>query len=221
MNELEAMQQRHSVRAYQEKPLSPELEAALRQEIRRCNEESGLHIQLVVNEPKAFSGRIAHYGKFSGVANYLALVGKKAANLEETCGYYGERLVLWMQRQGLNSCWVALTYDKVPGVYTVSPGEKLCLVIALGYGATQGVPHRSKPAEAVADWVEPVPRWFRAGVDAALLAPTAMNQQKFRFVQDGTAVYAKAGFGPYTKVDLGIAKYHFELGAGKDHFSWK
>ncbi len=221
MNELEVMGQRHSVRAYQERALSPELEAALRQEIQQCNAESSLHIQLVVNEPKAFSGRIAHYGKFSGVTSYLALVGKKGPGLDEACGYYGERLVLWMQRQGLNSCWVALTYDKVPGAYTVSPGEKLCLVIALGYGANQGTPHRSRPAEEVMDWVEPMPKWFRSGVEAALLAPTAMNQQKFRFIQDGTAVTAKAGLGPYTRVDLGIAKYHFELGAGKENFTWK
>lgn len=221
MNEMDAMYQRHSVRSYLEKPLAPELDEALRQEIRKCNEESGLHIQLVVDEPKAFSGRLAHYGKFSGVTSYLALVGKKSPRLEETCGYYGERLVLWMQCHGLNSCWVALTYDKIPGAYTVSPGEKLCLVIALGYGANQGVPHRSRPAEEVMDWVEPMPKWFRSGIEAALLAPTAMNQQKFRFLQDGTDVTAKAGIGPYSKIDLGIAKYHFELGAGRENFTWK
>jgi len=221
MNLSEAMYQRHSVRSYLEKPLPPEVEAALRQEVRQCNKESGLHIQLVTNEPKAFSGRLAHYGKFRGVTSYLVLVGKKGPRLEETCGYYGEKLVLWMQCQGLNSCWVALTYDKIPGAYTVSPGEKLCLVIALGYGANQGILHRSKAAEEVMEWVDPMPRWFRSGVEAALLAPTAMNQQKFRFVQDGNAVTAKAGFGPYTKIDLGIAKYHFELGAGKENFIWK
>lgn len=220
MNEMEAMRQRHSVRSYLDKPLPAELEADLRREILRCNEESGLHIQLVTNESKAFSGRLAHYGKFSGAANYLALVGKKGPKLEEKCGYYGEKLVLWMQRQGLNTCWVALTYEKIPGAFTLDAGEKLCLVIALGYGKNQGVPHRSKTPEAVADWVEPVPKWFLAGVEAALLAPTAMNQQKFRFIRDGNQVTARAGIGPYAKIDLGIAKYHFELGAGKENFTW-
>ncbi|MEI3552822.1 MAG: nitroreductase family protein [Acutalibacteraceae bacterium] len=42
-----------------------------------CNQESGLHIQLVTNEPKAFDSFMAHYGKFKGVTNYLALIGKK------------------------------------------------------------------------------------------------------------------------------------------------
>ena len=66
----------------------------------------------------------------------------------------------------------------------------------------------------------PLPDWFRAGAEAALLAPTAMNQQKFLFVLDGNKVSAKAGFGFYTKIDLGIAKCHFEIGAGTDNFKW-
>ena len=66
----------------------------------------------------------------------------------------------------------------------------------------------------------PAPYWFRKGVEAALLAPTAMNQQKFKFTLRGDTVSAKAGMGFYTKVDLGIVKYHFELGAGRDRFRW-
>jgi len=48
-----------------------------------------------------------------------------------------------------------------------------------------------------------------------LLAPTAMNQQKFIFELSGEKATAKSGSGFYTKVDLGIAKLHFELAAGK------
>ena len=64
------------------------------------------------------------------------------------------------------------------------------------------------------------PRWFRSGVAAALLAPTAMNQQKFYLTLSEDKVTAKAKAGFYTKLDLGIVKYHFELGAGKDNFKW-
>lgn len=94
------------------------------------------------------------------------------------------------------------------------------LVIAVGYGKNQGVAHRSKPAEEVMRCAEPVPAWFRSGVDAALLAPTAMNQQKFTFALENGKVRAKAGTGFYAKVDLGIARYHFELGAGKENVTW-
>lgn len=215
MNTIEAMKARHSVRQYKNIPLEPELISQLQAEIDACNQESGLHIQLVTNEPKAFDGFMAHYGKFSGVTNYLAMIGKKGPELEETCGYYGERLVLKAQQLGLNTCWVAMTYSKIKTAFSVAPGEKLCIVIALGHGETPGVPHKSKSLEEVVKADGPMPGWFRAGVEAALLAPTAMNQQKFLFTLNGNQVSAKAGLGFYSKIDLGIVKYHFEIGSGR------
>lgn len=220
MNCTEAMKERHSVRQYINQPISTEAVSALQAEIDVCNRESGLHIQLVTNEPKAFDGFMAHYGKFSGVTNYIALIGKKGSRLDETCGYYGERLVLKAQELGLNTCWVAMTYSKIKTAFTVGPGEKLCVVIALGYGKNQGIPHKSKAISEVAKVEGKMPDWFKNGIEAALLAPTAMNQQKFMFALNGNIVSVKAGMGFYTKLDLGIVKYHFEVGAGKDNFEW-
>lgn len=221
MSTINAIYDRHSVRQYQNQPLSKEVIHALRSEIDACNQESGLHIQLVTNEPKAFDSFMAHYGKFKGVTNYLALIGKKESSLEEKCGYYGEKLVLFVQELGLNTCWVAMTYSKIKTAFQVEKGEKLCIVIALGYGETQGLPHKSKSMEEVIQLDRPAPEWFQKGVEAALLAPTAMNQQKFLFRLDKNRVSVKAGFGFYTKIDMGIVKYHFEIGAGKEHFQWE
>lgn len=221
MTIMEAINVRHSVRQYLDQPLRPEEIAELAEEIRICNQESGLHIQLVTNEPRAFNGFMAHYGKFSGVANYLALVGKAGADLHEKCGYWGERLVLKAQRMGLNTCWVALTFSKVKSAYVLDNGEKLAAVIALGYGATQGVPHKSKPIDEVVKAAGPLPDWFRAGMEAVLLAPTAVNQQKFLFTLEDDQVSAQTTGGFYSKIDLGIVKYHFEASAGKDHFRWR
>ena len=220
MNDLDAIRARHSVRSYDPQPLGAAEKAALAEKIAQVNEEGELHIQLVCDEPRAFDGFMAHYGKFSGVTNYLALVGRKADDLEEKCGYFGEQLVLLAQRLGLNTCWVALTYSKVKGAYELGPDEKLVMVIALGRGTTQGVAHKSKDASAVSSSDEPGCAWFQTGVEAALLAPTAMNQQKFTFEKRGAAVTAKAGLGFYSKIDLGIAKLHFELGAGRKNFTW-
>ena len=114
MDLKEAILQRHSVRRYQNKPLAEETAAALEALIGACNAESGLHIQLVKNEPKAFDSAMARYGHFTGVSNYFAVVGKKGRAAEEAVGYYGERLVLEAQRLGLNTCWVALTFKKIP-----------------------------------------------------------------------------------------------------------
>lgn len=221
MTLTEAMNQRHSVRQYTDKPIETDALQALQDEIDTCNREGGLHIQLVTGEPKAFDSFMAHYGRFSGVTNYIALVGKKGKELDEACGYYGQRLVLKAQQLGLNTCWVALTYKKVSNAFTVGKGEKLAVVIALGYGKTQGVPRSSKSPEQVSNLTETSPDWFKAGVAAALLAPTAVNQQKFYLSCEGSTVSVKAGIGFYTKMDLGIVKYHFELGAGKKNFRWK
>lgn len=220
MNLTQAIQTRHSVRQYENRPLNAEVISAMTAEIDQCNRESGLRIQLVTNEPKAFDGFMAHYGKFSGVTSYIAMVGKKSRSLDETCGYYGERLVLFAQQLGLNTCWVAQTYSKVKSAFVCGQDEKLCIVIALGYGKTQGVAHKSKTPAEVSKTVEPAPAWFQRGVAAALLAPTALNQQKFLLTRNGNQVTAKAGFGFYAKIDLGIVKYHFEIGAGKENFTW-
>ena len=220
MEIMQAMKNRHSVRQYTDKPLDGQIIKELQAEIDFCNKQSGLHIQLVTDEPKAFDSFMAHYGKFSGVTNYIALIGKKGDRLDELCGYYGERLVLKAQQLGLNTCWVAMSYKKVNGAFQINKGEKLTVVIALGYGKTQGVQHKSKPAEAVSNLNSNSPEWFKSGVESALLAPTAMNQQKFTLNLDNGKVTAKAGTGFYTKIDLGIVKYHFEIGAGKENFTW-
>lgn len=214
MDISEAIKERHSVRAYTDKKIEGEVLFALENKIAEINGESGLNAQLVLNEEKAFGGRMARYGKFSGVKNYIAMVGKKGADLSEKVGYYGQKLVLFAQTLGLNTCWVALTYKKVKTAYKIEEGEKLALVIAIGYGATQGVPHKSKSINAVSNAGEDSPEWFVNGVKAALLAPTATNQQKFFFTLKDGEVTAKPGLGFYAKVDLGIVKYHFELGSG-------
>ncbi len=221
MDIMQAIKERHSVRAFTDEPLSPETILQLKQEIGTCNAQSGLHMQLVVDEPEAFDCRMAKYGKFSGVRNYLALIGPKGSNLDEDCGYYGERIVLLAQQLGLNSCWVGMTYQKVTDAYQINDGEKLTAVIALGYGETQGKPHKTKGLEDVSPDISQAPDWFKRGVEAALLAPTAVNQQKFVFTYEGdNRVHAKHGLGFYAKMDLGIARYHFECGAAPQKVMW-
>lgn len=221
MDLIKAMNERHSVRSYTEKKIEGETLEALRAEIDRCNAESGLSVQLVTDEPEAFDSFLAHYGKFSGVRNYIAVVGKKSEELYEKGGYYGEKIVLKAQALGLNTCWVALTFSKKKAAYKVKKGEKLVCVIAVGYGQTQGVPHKNKSVDKLFKIDGSMPSWFRNGVYAAMTAPTAVNQQKFCFtlLPDGN-VKAESTGGFYSKVDLGIVKYHFELGAGGHGFKF-
>lgn len=218
MDTMELMKTRHSVRQFTDRPLEEAAVAVLRSEIEACNRESGLHIQLVTNEPEAFQAGKPSYGQFKGCKNYLALVGSKGK--DEAIGYYGERIVLKAFELGVNSCWVALTYKKGKVDVRINPGEKLYMVVALGYGETQGAAHKIKTITDVSDYKSGDPDWYKAGVEAALLAPTAMNQQKFKFERMGDKAAAKAGMGFYTKIDLGIVKYHFELGAERGREIW-
>ena len=218
----ESIRARHSVRQYLDKPIEAEKIEQLQKLIDECNREGGLHIQLVTEEPKAFAGGMAKYGRFRGVRNYIAMIGKKGDDVN--LGYYGEKVVLLAQCLGLNTCWVALTFKKQPDRYEERPDEKLVCVVSLGYGENQGVQHPMRPMEKFVKASIPLPEWFKNGMEAVLLAPTAVNQQKFEFeLIDNHTVSAHARFTliGYGKMDLGIAKYHFEVGAGKENFNWK
>lgn len=222
---LEAIEARHAVRSYTDEPLGADVAEVLQAAIAAVNEAANLNIQLVLDEPRAFSGLKARFVNFSGARNYLALIGPECKDLEGILGYYGEKLVLLAQSLGLNSCWVGGTYKVVNRAYNVDLGQKLVAVVALGYGATQGVPHRSKAPQEVAPGYDGAPEWFKRGVDAALLAPTALNQQKFSFSLDGEendvpVVRASTKRGAFTQMDLGIAQCHFEIGAGNVLYRW-
>ena len=223
----EAIEARHSVRAYKDQTLADDVVKVLEERISDINRDGRLHIQLILNEKKAFQCPIARYGSFRNVSSYFVMAGKKADDLDEQIGYYGEQLVLLAQTLGLNTCWVGVSYSKIPGTYVLEADEKICCYISLGYGETQGVGHKIKTVEQVSNVTDNTPSWFRKGVQAALLAPTAVNQQKFSFEYLGVEnnvhkVRANKGFSMmgYTRIDLGIAKCHFEIGAGLENFAW-
>ena len=219
MEQMELMRARHSVRKYTARKIEPEKVAQLQSEIRAINEESGLFFAVVTENEGVFKAGQPSYGSFSGCRNFFLLFGEKKA--AEKVGYFGERLVLFAQSLGLNTCWCALTFEKKAIPVAAPQGMKLFIVVALGYGETQGTPHKNKPMEKLARITDRTPDWFRQGMEAAVLAPTAVNQQRFHFEQTGErGVRAKALLGPCSRIDLGIVKYHFEQGAGKQNFDW-
>ena len=223
MDLMEAIKERHAVREYTDAPIEEDKVKLLREEIAKVNEEGDLNVQLFTDEPGAFDPETLIYGKIKNVRNYIAMIGKNADDLEERVGYYGERLVLFAQQMGLNTCWVGTTYKKMHKLMDIREDDRIVLVIALGYGENQGTPHVSKSLAAVIKGgdISELPDWFIKGAEAALLAPTAVNQQRFSFrLTDDGKVEANPGRAFFCKVDLGIAKYHFEVGAGRENFDW-
>lgn len=219
MTIYEAMKERHSVRKYTDRPIEGDVLKSLEAAVSELSAESGLNIELILNEPKAFSGTLARYGHFSGCENYFCISAPDGK--DEEIGYFGEKLVLIAQTLGLNTCWVVLTYSKRAVPASLREGEKVQAVIAVGYGVHCGKPHKDKPMEALCHADGEMPQWFKNGVEAAMTAPTAINQQAFKLTLVGeNKVKAEAANVRYAKMDLGIVKYHFELGADETEFEW-
>lgn len=224
MDLLDAMKARHSIRSFTTQPIEGDTATQLQKSIDDCNREGGLYLQLCLDEPNAFDSMMARYGNFKNVRNYIALAGKSGPDFEEKCGYYGQRVVLNATQLGLGTCWVAMTYSKSKVSRILEYGERLLMVIAVGHPDEEGEPHKSKSIDRLCRITGggEMPGWFRQGMLAAQLAPTAMNQQRFLFTldADGNTVTATTRSGFYVQTDLGIAKYHFELGAKDGDWSW-
>lgn len=220
MNIEKIIKERHSVRSYLDKEIEEEKINKLNNLITKINENENLNIQLITNDSKTFDKFILHYGRLKNCKNYIALIGKKDKSLEEKIGYFGETIVLEAENLGLNTCWVAGTYKKSAVKANINKDEKLVCIIAIGYGENNGRVRKSKTIDDVSI-SKTYPDWYKKGVEYALLAPTAMNQQKFKFEYiDENTVKATTQKGPMTKIDLGIVKYHFYLGAERK-INWK
>lgn len=216
----EAMRARHTVRRYTEKTIPEDLLARLNERMQGNNERRSLAMSLVTENGEAFGPALKLF-LAKGVRNYLILAGPDRPGLDEAVGYCGADMMLFAQTLGLNSWWVGGTYSRKGVRRNAAPGAgKILGLIALGYGRTQGVPHKSKGPEEIASYAGPPPEWFVRGVEALLLAPTALNRQAFTVWGEGRRVSITCNSGAFSGVDLGIGKYHFEIGAGREAFSW-
>ena len=215
MTELEAILERHAVRNYKDIKIEKEKVRLIEDRIKELNEKGNLHLQFIEDAGNTFNRLLNKSMGLGSAPSVIACVVKKTADLEQRIGYYGEQLVLYSQTLGLNTCWAGIFNKKNIGA-VIEDDEKLVIAIAIGYGEHQGITRKSKNIDEVSEAAGERPEWFDRGVEMALLAPTAMNQQKFKIklMEDGKVEMINKG-GFYSEVDLGIVKYHFEVGSGK------
>ncbi len=213
MNHIELIRERHSVRNYLDKPIETEKVERLKEKIEECNAAGSLHMQFCPDAGKTFNKVLNRFMGLGSAPSVIACIGRDDESLEERIGYFGEQVVLLAQELGLNTCWAG-TFNAKNVPAEMEDDERLVIVIAVGYGADQGRQHKSKKPEKVVVPDGERPSWFDFGVEMALLAPTALNQQKFEIAlnADGSVEFTDKG-GMFSKVDLGIVKYHFEVGA--------
>lgn len=226
---VETIRERHSVREYDGKPLAQAEFDALGAVVEECARESGLDIRLVGDNPEVFNV-IARFGLIRGCRTHVAFVvddaklgGTTKAAVDEVIGYWGQEIVLAAQDMGLNTCWCALCSRKKSRA-VVAPGKKVRLVIAVGHGKTQGFPRKTKSIGALSS-VEcaKAPAWFAAAMEAAQLAPTAMNNQNFKItlLSDGKTVRIEAPQSGLNVIDEGIVRRNFEIAASEAGADWR
>lgn len=217
----EAMKARHTVRKYTDKGIPDDLISLIKARIEENNEAHGLNMTLVTGNSDGLSG-IAKLLLAKGVNNYIILAGSDTPDLDEKLGYCGSDVMLYVQTLGLNTWWVGGMFNKKGAAKNLTADfVKVNGVIAVGYGQTQGVQHKSKTAVEISRYNGVTPEWFANGVDALLYAPTALNKQAYMVRGEGNKVSIVCDSGHFAGVDLGIGKYHFEVGAGKENFEWE
>lgn len=219
MTMKEAMAARHTVRKYTDRPIPGKIISLLNERIAENNKKYQLAVKLNTNDSSAFPA-VIKLVLARGVKNYFILAGPDEPELDEKLGYSGGDLMLYAQTLGLNTWWVGGTFRRNK-LNAAAGNDKVLGVIAVGYGVNQGEPHKSKAPKDVAVYEGRMPEWFAAGVDAALLAPTALNKQAFSIQGTRNKVKITCENGAFSGADLGLVKYHFELGAGKENFQWE
>ena len=232
MTHVEAILVRVSNRKYLDRALTEDEISQLNKIIDVANQASGLRMQLLTDCPEAFSSLRSSYGLFSGVRNMVALVGPEdLPDFQEKCGYYGQKVLLGATALGLGTCWVCGTYDRGKVPCRIRPGDVLCGVIAVGPVAPQpgtkerlirSALHRGhKSAAELSRGLGDAPDWFQAGISAVTRAPSALNRQAYRFTYAGGSVTVRqTEHAAWSDVDLGIAKYQFEIGAHGGTWTW-
>ena len=218
MDLKEAMEQRHMVRKYTDKIISDDLIEKISNRIKENNEKYNINMKLMTNNEEAVSA-IIKLVLAKGVKNYIILAGDKESNLDEKLGYSGCDIILYAQTLGLNTWWVGGTFNRRVSKFV--DNKKVIGIIAIGYGQTQGMPHKSKIVEDVSKYNGDSPEWFLNGIKASLLAPTALNKQDYKIIGNGNKVKIDINNGIFTGANKGLIKYHFELGAGKENFEWE
>jgi hypothetical protein len=214
----ELIKNRHSVRKYKKLPLVEGHVNKIKEMLNEIN-KNDLSFELVTND-NIFKNLILGYGFIKDCNNYIILGGKDDNCLEEKVGYYGEKLALELLDLGINTCFVGGTYKKKKVKNELKEGYRNVLVLAIGYGVNDGKLAKTKTFDEISISKD-VPDWYKKGIEMVLFAPSAVNQKKWTFEYvspNGVKIQSVGKFFP--NVDLGIAKYHFEVGAGKENFEW-
>jgi len=231
-----AINARRSRRAYDKsKTISEEVNNKLHEVCSGFRPYNSVRVEYISAPPDdIFANALGFYGNIKNAPAFFAFVGDMTdPNVQEKMGYTGQAAVLEATAHGLGTCWVALTYNAkaVKSLVKLGQNEKLICVSPVGYTTETwsfeekvlcgfGANHQRKPLQSMVSGLPEAawPDWARAAVEAARLAPSAINRQPWAFSieKSGVTVSVKdrgPEFNVARRLDCGIAMLHIELGA--------
>ena len=232
-----AVDGRRSRRRFDEKPLKKEHLERLQAVCADFRPFESARAVLVTESPKrVFKGAIGPYGKIRGAPAFIAFVGDtRSPIVQEQIGYMGEGIVLEAEALHVNTCWVSGTFrpDATAALLGIDENEAVLAVTPVGYATPRlsfeeklltgfGRTHRRKPlSDLVIGLEQPEwPRWIRAALESARLAPSSVNRQPWRFHAERDSITVAVDSGELKResvqskrLDCGIAMLHIEVAA--------
>ncbi len=227
--------ERNSRRRYTGESLEEDILQRLEFVCENYNPIPGARSVLVRSPPDGvYKGAIGTYGAVKGAPHFIAFIGDmKAPHVQEAIGYQGEGIILEATSQGLGTCWIAGFYrpEIVEQVIDITNNEQVLAITPIGHvfeSKTRmeqtmtrliGAQQRKELSQILILGSEQPSGWILRAIDAARLAPSAINRQPWRFMVKNGIVSISAKTNGSQKIsprlDCGIAMQHFSLGAKK------
>lgn len=226
---------RRSRRSYDSSEIALQLLSRMQTVCHDFKPFTGVRIELITKSiDSVLAGITNSYGLIRGVTAFLAFIGDmNDPHVYEKVGYTGEGIILEATAKGLNTCWVAGTFDRraASAIADIAKNERILTISPIGH-ATQAhsltertmigmfKPHNRKPLSALADGLEESqrPAWMKAALESARLAPSAVNRQPWRFHLAPNSITVsvdtpKLNLSIDKRLDCGIAMLHIEVAA--------
>lgn len=216
---VEAIEKRHSRRAYSKKPLNDEILQIIGEMVDAVNAQADLDFVFVKDATPFFK-------IFSGKFSMIVVAAENSQKAREACGYFGESIVLQCVYHGLGTCWVSGTYNenKVYEVLHLPTDKRIYAVITVGYVKPKyslvektiynATHKKNKTYQNMFEFCDSrLPDAYANGMRMVEKAPSAVNRRPviFRYENGRLSAYVDE---PYSdkSVDFGIAKLHFLIG---------
>ncbi|MFC1920377.1 nitroreductase family protein [Chloroflexota bacterium] len=183
-----------------------------------------------------FKGIIGSYGLIRGAKSFIAFIGNvRSPYVQEQVGYTGEGIMLQAEVMNLNTCWVGGFFrrDMVSSLVDMEKNEQVFAITPIGYAVEEptfgeklitgfGWTHKRKPLSKMVIGLKDTewPEWMKSSLQAARLAPSAVNRQPWRFIADEKSITVavndkslKRETQISKRLDCGIAMLHIEVAA--------